>query len=88
MNNHNYALFCDDNTLSKIGWETFIGFFGKIEEAKKIFDLLFEENFENRPCRWAQIVCLKTSKIIQFKKEHDINEPFKYNYNYNENEFN
>jgi hypothetical protein len=86
MNNHNYALFCDDSTSSKIGWETFIGFFEKIEEAKKLFDLLFEEKFENRPCRWAQIVCLKTSKIIEFKKEHDINEPF--NYNYNENEFN
>lgn len=86
MNNHNYALFCDDIKSSKIGWETFIGFFEKIEEAKKLFDLLFEENFENRLCRWAQIVCLKTSKIIEFKKEHDINEPFKYNYN--ENEFN
>jgi hypothetical protein len=86
MNNQNYAIFCDDSASSKIGWETFIGFFEKIEEAKKLFDLLFEEKFENRPCRWAQIVCLKTSKIIEFKKEHDINEPF--NYNYNENEFN
>ena len=37
----------------------------QIEEAQKLFDLLFEEKFENRPCRWAQIVCIKTSKIIQ-----------------------
>jgi len=80
MTNRNYALFCSDTTSSKIGWETFIGFFEKIEEAQSLFDSLFE----NRPCRWAQIVCLKTSEIIQFKKEHDINEPFYYN----ENEFN
>ena len=84
MTNRNYALFCDDINSSKIGWETFIGTFEKIEEAQKLFDLLFEEKFENRPCRWAQIVCLKTSEIIQFKKEHNINEPFYYN----ENEFN
>ena len=84
MTNRNYALFCDDINSSKIGWETFIGSFEKIEEAQKLFDLLFEEKFENRPCRWAQIICLKTLEIIQFKKEHDINETFYYN----ENEFN
>jgi len=84
MNNYNYALFSDDIKSSKIGWETFINFFEKIEDSKKIFDLLFEEKIENRPCRWAQIVCLKTSKIIKFKKEYDINEPFYYN----EDEFN
>jgi len=83
MNNHNYCIFCGDIKSTKIEWENFIGFFEKIEEAKNVFDLLFE-NFENRPCRWAQIICLKTLKIIQFKKEHDINEPF----NYDENEFN
>lgn len=84
MTNRNYALFCCDTTSSKIGWETFIGSFEKIEEAQKLFNLLFEEKFENRPCRWAQIVCLKTSEIIQSKKEHDINQTFYYN----ENEFN
>lgn len=74
----NYAVFAGNNTNIKGGWNDLDCLRETLEEAKIVVDEIFENNNEFNKYTWAQVVCLKTFKIIYKKEIIDINDVYKY----------